>query len=123
MVCQKVTESGFSMRENIDELDAGEFTFDNTFARHPDRFYTRLAPTPVSSPKVIKVNEQLAKILSLDPEALAGCAGAKILSGNCVPKGSEPLAMVYAGHQFGGWVPQLGDGRAICWARLWDVMV
>ena len=113
MVCQKVTESGFSMRENIDELDAGEFTFDNTFARLPERFYTRLAPTPVSSPKVIKVNEQLAKILSLDPEALAGCAGAKILSGNCVPKGSEPLAMVYAGHQFGGWVPQLGDGRAI----------
>ena len=101
------------MRKNIDELDAGKFTFDNTFARLPERFYTRLAPTPVSSPKVIKVNEQLAEILGLDPEALGGRVGANILSGNCVPKGSEPLAMVYAGHQFGGWVPQLGDGRAI----------
>ena len=101
------------MRENIDELYAGGFTFDNTFSRLPERFYTRLAPTPVSSPKVIKVNEELAEILGLDPEALGGRVGANILSGNCVPEGSEPLAMVYAGHQFGGWVPQLGDGRAI----------
>ncbi|MEE2694415.1 MAG: YdiU family protein [Pseudomonadota bacterium] len=101
------------MHERIDELNAAQFTFDNTFARLPGRFYTRLAPTPVSSPKVIKVNNQLAEILGLDPEALESCSGATILSGNSVPKGSEPLAMVYAGHQFGGWVPQLGDGRAI----------
>jgi uncharacterized protein YdiU (UPF0061 family) len=89
------------------------FAFDNSYARLPDRFYTRLSPTPVSAPRLIKVNEALAALLGLDAAALASPAGAAMLAGNRVPDGAEPLAMVYAGHQFGNWVPRLGDGRAI----------
>jgi uncharacterized protein YdiU (UPF0061 family) len=79
----------------------------------PDRFHTRLLPTPVSAPRLIKVNEPLANLLGIDPAMLASPAGIAMLSGNQVPPTAEPLAMVYAGHQFGNWVPRLGDGRAI----------
>ncbi len=92
---------------------AGPFRFDNSYARLPSRFYARLAPTPVSAPRLLKLNETLARELGLDPDALRTAAGAEILAGNRVPDGSEPLAMAYAGHQFGSFVPQLGDGRAI----------
>jgi uncharacterized protein YdiU (UPF0061 family) len=87
--------------------------FDNSYARLPDRFYTRLAPTPVAAPKLLRINERLAEALGIDPKALAAPDGVAALAGNRVPRGAEPLAMVYAGHQFGNWVPQLGDGRAI----------
>ena len=89
------------------------FAFDNSYARLPARFHARLAPTPVASPGLIKVNERLARELGLDAAALASAAGVAMLAGNHVPEGAEPLAMAYAGHQFGNWVPQLGDGRAI----------
>ena len=89
------------------------FPFDNSYARLPARFYTRLAPTPVARPGLVKVNAELARALGLDPAALSSEAGVEVLAGNRVPEGAEPLAQVYAGHQFGGWVPQLGDGRAI----------
>ena len=96
------------------------FPFDNSYARLPDRFYARLAPTPVSHPSLIKINHPLARHLGLDPEALATPEGIEILAGNRVPDGADPLAMAYAGHQFGGWVPQLGDGRAILLGELID---
>jgi len=96
------------------------FPFDNSYARLPDRFYARLAPTPVSHPTLIKINHPLARHLGLDPEALATPEGIEILAGNRVPDGADPLAMAYAGHQFGGWVPQLGDGRAILLGELID---
>jgi uncharacterized protein YdiU (UPF0061 family) len=88
------------------------FAFQNTYARLPDRFYARLPPTPVASPSLVKLNVQLARDLNLDPEALSTPQGVEILSGNRVADGSEPLAQAYAGHQFGHYVPQLGDGRA-----------
>ncbi|TMV81147.1 YdiU family protein [Thioclava sp. BHET1] len=89
------------------------FRFDNSYARLPDRFYARLAPTPVARPGLIAVNEDLARALGLDPAELAGAEGLSMLAGNSLPEGAEPLAQAYAGHQFGGWSPQLGDGRAI----------
>jgi len=97
-----------------------KFSFDNTYARLPDRFYARLAPTPVAHPALIKINQPLARHLGLDPEALATPDGIEILSGNRVPDGADPLAMAYAGHQFGGWVPLLGDGRAILLGEVID---
>ncbi|HSG55063.1 MAG TPA: protein adenylyltransferase SelO family protein, partial [Paracoccaceae bacterium] len=87
--------------------------FDNTYARLPEHFFARLPPTPVAAPKLVRVNRPLAETLGLDPEALASEAGVQVLAGNKVPDGADPLAQAYAGHQFGGWVPQLGDGRAI----------
>jgi uncharacterized protein YdiU (UPF0061 family) len=87
------------------------FGFENTYARLPERFYSRLAPTPVAAPRLVKVNVELARNLGLDPDALASTRGVEILAGNGVAEGAEPLAMAYAGHQFGHFVPQLGDGR------------
>jgi uncharacterized protein YdiU (UPF0061 family) len=89
------------------------FSFDNTYARLPDRFYARVTATKVADPRIIKVNRPLAELLGLDPDLLASPAGAQILAGNVVPEGAEPIALAYAGHQFGNFVPQLGDGRAI----------
>ena len=88
------------------------FGFENTYARLPDRFFARVDPAPVAAPRLIKVNEDLARYLRLDPAALASPEGVAILAGNRVADGSEPLAIAYAGHQFGHFVPQLGDGRA-----------
>lgn len=89
-----------------------KIAFDNTYARLPERFYSRIHPTPVAEPGLIKLNLQLAEELGLDAEALASPEGVAVLAGNRVAEGSEPLAQAYAGHQFGHFVPQLGDGRA-----------
>jgi uncharacterized protein YdiU (UPF0061 family) len=89
-----------------------EFHFDNTYARLPERFYARVNPTPVAAPRLIKLNAELALHLGLDPAALATAEGVEVLAGNRIASGSEPLAEAYAGHQFGYFVPQLGDGRA-----------
>ena len=96
------------------------FPFDNSYARLPDRFFARLPPTPVAEPGLIQLNEGLALHLGLSPERLKTTEGIEILAGNLVPDGAEPLAMAYAGFQFGGWVPQLGDGRAILLGELID---
>lgn len=93
--------------------DAALFAFENTYARLPERFFAKLPPTPVEAPRLLLLNEDLARALGLDPAALRSPDGVRVLGGNSIPKGAEPLAMAYAGHQFGGWVPQLGDGRAI----------
>src|SRR5580658_6407273 len=92
-------------------LTAG-IAFDNTFARLPGHFYARLDPTPVAAPCIVKVNVELARELGLDADALASEHGVAILAGNQVAHGAEPIALAYAGHQFGHFVPQLGDGRA-----------
>src|SRR5712671_857045 len=109
---------GADMMEQADVVDL--FAFENSYARLPDRFFARLPPTPVAAPRLIRLNEALARDLGLDPGALATPEGIAILVGNRVPKGSEPLAMAYAGHQFGSFVPQLGDGRAILLGELVD---
>jgi len=87
--------------------------FDNSYARLPDRFHARVAPTPVRAPRLLRLNAALARELGLDPEALSGAEGVELLAGNRVPAGAEPIALAYAGHQFGHLVPQLGDGRAV----------
>ncbi|KPP87259.1 MAG: hypothetical protein HLUCCA08_04845 [Rhodobacteraceae bacterium HLUCCA08] len=87
--------------------------FDNSYARLPDRFFTRLAPTPVSDPRLIAWNAQLARDIGIDRGPLTDAQLADFFAGNTLPDGAEPLAQVYAGHQFGGFSPQLGDGRAI----------
>src|ERR1700730_11298563 len=96
------------------------FAFDNSYARLPDRFFARLPPTPVAAPRPVRLNKKLAWHLRLDPEKLATPEGVEILAGNRVPKRGEPLAMAYAGHQFGSFVPQLGDGRAILLGEVID---
>lgn len=93
--------------------DSPSIAFDNSYAALPPEFHQHLAPTPVSQPELIAVNESLAATLGIDPDALRSEAGISMLAGNTVPAGAEPIAMAYAGHQFGNWVPQLGDGRAI----------
>src|SRR5215207_4963182 len=89
------------------------FPFDNTYARLPERFFARVSPTPVRAPRLIRVNAPLAVQLGLDPERLAGGEGVQALAGHGVPETAEPIAAAYAGHQFGTFVPRLGDGRAI----------
>jgi len=93
--------------------DATPLPFDNSYARLPERFYARLDPAPVKAPKLIALNRVLAERLGLDPDWLSGPSGLAMLAGNTMPDGATPLAQAYAGHQFGGWVPTLGDGRAI----------
>jgi len=94
--------------------------FDNSYARLPDRFFARLDPTPVAKPGLIRVNAGLAEVLNLDPDWLQSPEGVEMLAGNRVPAGAAPLAQAYAGHQFGGWSPQLGDGRAILLGEVLD---
>ncbi len=90
-----------------------EITFDNTYAKLPERFYSRVEPQPVADPKTVVVNEELARQLGFDASWLRSEAGAEFIVGNRLLDGSEPIALVYAGHQFGNWVPRLGDGRAV----------
>ena len=87
--------------------------FDNSFARLPDVFYRRIQPEPVSAPSLIIFNETLAAELNIDVTLLSSEDLASVFCGNTVPTGADPLAMVYAGHQFGHFSPQLGDGRAV----------
>lgn len=87
--------------------------FDNSYARLPECFFRRVRPTAVAKPELVRVNRPLAGELGLDPDALASPDGLAVLAGNTVASGSDPIAMAYAGHQFGNFVPQLGDGRAI----------
>ncbi|MBP6807612.1 MAG: YdiU family protein [Chromatiaceae bacterium] len=96
------------------------FAFDNSYARLPERFFARQAPVPVAQPRLIKLNEALAEQLGLDTAVLGSPEGLAMLAGNQVPAGADPLAMAYAGHQFGGFVPRLGDGRALLLGEILD---
>jgi uncharacterized protein YdiU (UPF0061 family) len=104
--------------------------FDNSYARLPERFYARVTATKVKKPRVVKLNRALAELLGADLTFLQSPAGAEVLAGNVVPEGAEPISQAYAGHQFGGFVPQLGDGRAILLGEVvskdgqrWDVQL
>ncbi len=94
--------------------------FDNTYAALPERFYTRQNPDPVRAPELMMLNAPLAEELGIDPELLRSPKGVSWLAGNTVPDGAAPLAQVYAGHQFGGFSPQLGDGRALLIGEVLD---
>jgi len=96
------------------------FNFDNSFARSLDGFFVPCPAAPSSAPKFLQFNHSLAKELGLDPVILNSETGLAIFSGNLTPEGAEPLAQVYAGHQFGGFSPQLGDGRALLLGEVID---
>ena len=96
------------------------FKFDNSYARTFKDFFVSCKAEPAEAPKMLRFNHALAKELGLDPVALNSEAGAEIFSGNVVPEGAEPLAQAYAGHQFGGYAPQLGDGRALLLGEVID---
>jgi uncharacterized protein YdiU (UPF0061 family) len=88
-------------------------TLDNRFARLPNDYYSRVEPTPLREPTLLHFNEDTAQLIDLDPAQAQRPEFAQIFSGSRALPGGEPLAMLYAGHQFGQWVSQLGDGRAI----------
>lgn len=94
--------------------------FDNSYARLPNHFYSKTSPVAVSNPKLIELNTNLAKDLGLNLKELKTKQGAEFFAGNYIAPGSMPIAMAYAGHQFGSFVPQLGDGRAILLGEIID---
>src|SRR5882672_3774798 len=94
--------------------------FIESYARLPEHFYTRVDPTPVADPSLIAFNAALASELGLDVNGLDHRTLAEIFSGNRAVPGTRPIAMAYAGHQFGQFVPQLGDGRAILLGEVRD---
>ncbi|MCC6193979.1 MAG: YdiU family protein [Burkholderiales bacterium] len=102
------------------ETAAVAFPFDNSFARELPGFYVARPPTPVRAPRLLFLNEPLADELRLNLASLAVATKAAIFAGNIVPAGAQPLAQAYAGHQFGGFVPQLGDGRALLLGEIVD---
>jgi uncharacterized protein YdiU (UPF0061 family) len=89
------------------------FRFDNSYARLGDAFHSRVLPTPVAAPRLLKLNRALAVELGLDPDALSSPEGVEVLAGNRIPAQAEPIASAYSGHQFGQFNPHMGDGRAI----------
>ena len=98
--------SDYEFHETID-------MYRSSYARLPERFFARVNPTPVAKPRLLKFNHALGAELGLDIDALDAGTLAQQFSGNLIPQGMEPIAMAYAGHQFGQFVPQLGDGRAL----------
>src|SRR5689334_25361869 len=92
---------------------------ENTYSALPSRFYARLAPVPVRDPRLVVFNSRLAEELGFDP-AMVEREAAIWFSGNQTPEDADPIALAYAGHQFGGFVPQLGDGRAILLGEVID---
>lgn len=94
--------------------------FTNSYAGLPDNFFARHAPTPVAQPRLIAFNQALGDELGVDVGALEADAIAAILGGNVIPDGADPIAMAYAGHQFGNFVSRLGDGRAILLGEVID---
>ena len=91
--------------------------FVHSYAALPPRFHVRVNPTPVANPELVVFNRSLAEELELEVDSIEREA-AQMLSGNRLPEDATPIAMAYAGHQFGGFVPQLGDGRAILLGEL-----
>lgn len=94
--------------------------FEHSFARLPEPLFVRVRPEPVAAPELVALNRPLAETLGFDPDWLSGPDGVAMLSGRRLPDTAEPLAMAYAGHQFGNWVPQLGDGRALLLGEVID---
>jgi uncharacterized protein YdiU (UPF0061 family) len=93
------------------------FGFQHSYSALPSKFYARVAPTPVANPQLLVLNRPLAEDLGLEPNAL-GPEAAVLFSGNLLPEDADPIAMAYAGHQFGVFVSSLGDGRAILLGEL-----
>ena len=104
--------------------------FDNSFYNLDKKFFEEVNPYKMPNPKLVQINVKLAKHLKIDPSWLKSEDGVDSFTGRIIPKGSNPISMVYAGHQFGNWVPRLGDGRAILLGETidknncrWDVQI
>ena len=89
-----------------------QLEFDNSFAALPEAFYTRLAPLGLPHPYLVAASADVAALIGIDPEECRRPEFCEIFAGNRLPPGSDALAAVYSGHQFGVWAGQLGDGRA-----------
>ncbi len=104
----------------LDSPPISSFAFDNTYARELEGLYVPWQATQAPQPALVKLNRELAEELGLDAEALDATAGALLFSGNRLPPGAATIAQAYAGHQFGGFSPQLGDGRALLLGEVID---
>ena len=102
------------------EAATAGLAFENSYARDLEGAYIAWKAAPAPAPRIVKLNRALAAELGLDADALDGDAGARILSGTDIVPGAQPIALVYAGHQFGGFSPRLGDGRALLLGELID---
>ena len=97
------------------------FAFDNSYVRELEDLYVPWTAEPVPEPRLLALNDELAAELGADPQALRAPEGVAVLAGNAVPDGASPVAQAYAGHQFGGFQPRLGDGRALLLGEVHDV--
>ncbi len=97
------------------------FALDNSYFRELSGLYEPWQAAPAPAPELLVLNQELAIELGFDPDALAAPHGVAVLAGNAVPEGSSPVAQAYAGHQFGGFSPRLGDGRALLIGEVLDV--
>jgi serine/tyrosine/threonine adenylyltransferase len=116
------------IESSIHSLDA--LRLDNRFVQLGDAYFSHVAPTPVTHPRLLHANAEVAALLDLDVAAFQTPAFTQVFAGNTTLPGFDPLAMLYAGHQFGVWVPQLGDGRAILLGQIrnargqsWDLQL
>src|SRR4051794_40737445 len=97
------------------------FAFENSYARDLSGLYETWQAVTVPEPRLLALNEELAAELGVEAEALRAPEGVAVLVGNAVPDGASPIAQGYAGHQFGGYSPRLGDGRALLVGEVLDV--
>jgi len=118
-------ENNYDQRTEIEPMNihapSPQFNFDNTYARDLEGFYTDWQAAKVPAPELLAFNRELAAELGLDAAALETPEGASLFAGNALPAGASPLAQAYAGHQFGGFSPSLGDGRALLLGEIVDV--
>jgi serine/tyrosine/threonine adenylyltransferase len=98
-----------------------DWGFENSYARDLEGFYVPWQPAPATDPTLVALNDDLARELRLDPGYLRSPAGVAVLAGSAVPEGAHPLAQAYSGHQFGGFSPMLGDGRAVLLGEVVDL--
>ena len=111
---------GAQTNDKVADADGVIFNFENSFARELDGFFVPCEAAKVPEPRLLLFNRPLAEELYLNPSELNTSMGAEIFSGNQPPQGAAPLAQVYAGHQFGNFSPQLGDGRALLLGEIID---
>ena len=97
------------------------FAFDNSYVRELEGLFVPWSGAPVPAPRLLALNEDLAAELGVLPEALRAPDGVAVLAGSTAPEGASPVAQAYSGHQFGGFSPRLGDGRALLLGEVHDV--
>lgn len=120
-MCRRGNSSGRERAHHgVSVAPAPTVSFDDRFARELPELAVAWQADEVPDPQLLVLNDALAAELGLDPDALRSPEGVRLLVGNAVPDGAKPVAQAYAGHQFGGFVPRLGDGRALLLGELTD---